>query len=139
MPEAVLAFDYGLRRVGVAVGQAVTGTATALEVIPHRESGFDWERLDQLIDQWQPAALVVGIPVEEDGSEQAMTRHARRFAGQLSERTRLPTHHADERYTSLEADEQFRTMRRAGAAKRKGAARQDAQAARLILERWFGR
>lgn len=129
-----LCFDFGLRRIGVAVGQSLTGSATALEVIA---KGDHWQRIEQLIEQWQPDALVIGIPLTEDGGEQPLTHAARKFGRQLNGRFGLPVQHADERYTSLAADRRFRELRKSGDVRRKAASRQDAVAAQLILEQWL--
>lgn len=134
--KTYLGFDFGERRIGVAVGQALTRTATPLEVVVSR-TGIDWRRIEQLIDQWQPDALVVGVPLTEAGDAQPMTRLARRFAARLAERFGLPVFEADERFTSREAQQRFRQQRSAGAARRSHARREDAVAAQIILESWF--
>ena len=137
MPETVLGFDFGERRVGIAVGQSLTGTATPLDTLSY--SGLDEliDRIATIIEEWQPDALVVGIPLTADGKEQPMTRSARRFAGKLADRFRRPTHHADERYTSRAAEDRFRELRSAGATRRRDRRRTDAVAAQLIVEQWL--
>lgn len=137
MPETLLAFDYGLRRVGVAVGQALTGTATPLETIDYTVPNELFARIGALIEEWAPSELVVGIPLTRDGEEQPITHAARRFAGCLAERFRRPVHHADERYTSREAAARFRALRAAGGVRRRDRRRMDAVAAQLILEQWL--
>lgn len=132
-----LGFDFGLRRIGVAVGQSLTGSATALEVIANQPSACHFQRIEQLIHQWQPDALVVGVPLTEDGGSQPMTRKARAFAAQLGTKYGLPVHEADERYTSREAQARFRSQRASGGARRGQAAREDAIAAQIILEGWI--
>ena len=135
-PHTYLCFDFGERRIGVAVGQALTGTASPLEVLVCR-SGIHWRRIEQLIDQWQPHALVLGVPLTEEGRSQPMTARAQRFARQLEGRFGLPVHRTDERYSSREAKERFRARRAAGSARQSGAGREDAVAAQIILENWF--
>lgn len=139
MPESgvVLGFDYGLRRIGVAVGQHITGTASAIAVLRHADSGPDWPACDALLKTWQPQALVVGLPLARDGHDQPMTQAARGFAATLAQRYALPVHLADERFTSRAADAEFVAARRAGLARRKDAAMLDAQAARRIVEQWL--
>lgn len=139
MPEAtiVLGFDYGLRRIGVAVGQRITQTASALAVLRNHDSGPDWAACDALVKSWRPQALVVGLPLARDGHEQPMTHAARAFAELLQQRYALPVHFADERFTSRAADAEFVAARRAGLARRKDAAMLDAQAARRIVEQWL--
>lgn len=107
MPETrVLGFDYGLKRIGVAVGQTLTASATALKVIPTVKRGQpDWDVVAELIREWQPNALVVGIPYNMDGSEHDLTKAARKFERELIARFKLPVHEVDERLTTVEAHE----------------------------------
>lgn len=130
----LLGFDYGHRRIGVATGQTLTGTANPLTVIQSGVNGADWEAIDRLIREWGPSALVVGLPTHLDGSESDLTRTAREFGKALESRTGLPVHFADERYTSKEAASDFAHMRREGAARRKDRHLLDAMAAQRILE-----
>lgn len=138
-PEAstFLCFDFGLRRIGVAFGQSITGSATALETIKNGQAGGPWQRIEQLIERWQPDALVIGVPYTETGQEQAMTLAAKKFGRQLNGRFGLVVHQADERYTSCAADQRFRDLRQVGAVRRSDAGRQDAVAAQVILEQWL--
>lgn len=99
----VLGFDFGLRHIGVAVGQTVTGTANPLTPLKALHGEPEWEQITALIAHWQPQALMVGIPLSIDGNEQNITRAARRFAQQLEARYQLPVHKIDERFTTLEA------------------------------------
>lgn len=122
----LLCFDYGEKRIGVAVGQQVTGTATALEILAVRHGRPDWERIEALLQEWHPEALVVGMPLTMDGARQEVTDRADRFARQLGGRFRLPVHRADERLTTQEARQQA-----------PGRGRVDAEAARIILESWL--
>jgi putative holliday junction resolvase len=138
MPDlAVLGFDYGLRRIGVAVGQRITGTATAIAVVRNSDAGPDWSALDGLLKTWRPQALVVGLPLARDGSDQPMTHAARAFADLLQTRYALPLHFSDERFSSRAAGANFAEARRAGHARKKDAAMLDAQAARCIVEQWL--
>lgn len=98
--QTLLGFDYGLRRIGVAVGQTVTASATALTTVSARDGKPDWAGIGQLVADWKPDALVVGIPYHMDGSEQEMTRRAERFCRQLEGRFGMPVHRAEERLTS---------------------------------------
>ena len=122
-----LGFDFGTGRVGVAVGDAVTGTARALTTVAPR----DWPAIDGLMAEWAPAALVIGLPLAEDGGEQPLTARTRRFARALAQRSRLPVYTCDERYSSLAADSALRA--RDG----RTPAGNDAEAARIILEQWL--
>ena len=131
-PPILLAFDYGHRRIGVAVGQPLTGTATPLETLVARRAGPDWEGLARLVDRWEPRAMVVGLPLNMDGSEQHTTRLARRFGRQLEERFEVPVHLVDERLSTREARSRLASAGRPAA----GA---DPVAAQVILEDWFAR
>lgn len=132
-PGPVLGFDFGMRLIGVAVGQRLTGSARALESV----ASGDWARLDALVADWNPDALVVGLPLALDGGEQPMSRAARAFAAELERRHARPVHLVDERHTSAEAARRFAARRAAGSARRKHAAALDALAAEIILETWF--
>ena len=131
-PLTLLAFDYGSRRIGVAVGQSLTCTATPLETLVARRSGPDWEGLGRLVDRWEPQAMVVGLPLNMDGSEQHVTRLARRFGRQLEERFEVPVHLVDERLSTREARSRLACAGRSAAAA-------DPVAAQVILEGWFSR
>ncbi|MES9939797.1 MAG: Holliday junction resolvase RuvX [Candidatus Thiodiazotropha sp. 6PLUC2] len=128
--DTLLGFDFGTRKIGVAVGQSLTGTATPLETLELVNHKPDWERIKQLIDEWQPQALVVGLPLDVDDSETDATQPALRFSRQLEGRFHLTVHLADERFTSFEARD--RLGHRA-----KRLEDYDAVAAKLILETWF--
>lgn len=133
-PDAtVLAFDFGTRRIGVAVGNALLRQANALATIDDERTDVRFARIGALVAQWRPAMLVVGIPVHADGSEHDMTARARRFARQLEGRFGLPVAHADERHTTGEASSQLAAAK----AGRRGRERRDAVAAQLILQGWF--
>jgi putative holliday junction resolvase len=101
-PATLLAFDFGTRRVGVAVGNTVTGDARALKTLA-ADGDARFEALAALVREWQPAALVVGVPFHPDGAPHDNTRRAQRFARQLQGRFQLPVHEVDERYTTTEA------------------------------------
>ncbi|MFN3414804.1 MAG: Holliday junction resolvase RuvX [Caldimonas sp.] len=126
MPEPaqrLLAFDFGTKRVGVASGNTLLGTAQPLGTVTAQgQARFD--ALGRLIREWQPQALVVGVPFHPDGAEHENTRRARRFARQLHGRFGLPVHEVDERYTTTEA-------------LAAGARDADAAAACLILEQYL--
>jgi putative Holliday junction resolvase len=118
-----LAFDYGLRRVGVATGNRLTRSARPLSTVA-AEGDARFAAIGALIDEWQPGALVVGVPFHPDGAEHDTTRRARRFARQLHGRFRLPVHEVDERYSTT-------------AAEAAGAADVDAASAAIILEQFL--
>jgi len=132
-----LGFDYGGKRIGVAVGQSITGTATPIAVVGNGPQGPNWAEMDKLVKAWMPVALVVGLPITEAGDDQPMTRLARDFAKQIGTRYAKPVFLQDERLTSRESESAFRIMRQQGLARKKDAAMLDAAAARRILERWL--
>ncbi len=128
--QTLLGFDYGEKRIGIAVGQGITRTATALCTLNAREGMPDWERISALVDEWRPAALVIGLPRHADGTDSAMTRAARAFAQQLEGRYRLPVHLMDERLSSQAAAALQQEDHQ-------GKAGLDAIAARIILQDWL--
>lgn len=130
----LLAFDFGTTRIGVAVGQAVTATASALSPVRARDGVPDWPALERLIAEWQPEALVVGLPLNMDGSLCDMSYRARKFANRLSARFDRPAYLVDERLTSHEAKGIH--LGRGGGNDFK-AESVDGLAAQLILESWF--
>jgi putative Holliday junction resolvase len=101
LEQSFLAFDFGTRRIGVASGNRVTGRATPRTTIA-AEGDARFAAIQALIGEWQPDALVVGIPFHPDGAAHEITQRARRFARQLHGRFRLPVHEVDERYSSAE-------------------------------------
>lgn len=98
-----LGFDFGKRHTGVAVGSRHSGTAQPLALLTAHGGGPDWEAIDRLVNEWQPQALVVGLPLNMDGSPNAMTRAARAFGDGLRARYNLPVHLVDERLSSRAA------------------------------------
>jgi putative Holliday junction resolvase len=135
--QVILAFDYGVRRIGVAVGQTTTGTASPAGVIA--VSGVpDWAAIERCVREWSPARLLVGLPYNMDGSDTVLTAACRRFATELARRFGLPVEFVDERLTSAAATADLREVRRSGARTRRVRREDvDANAARLILETWL--
>jgi putative pre-16S rRNA nuclease len=130
----IMAFDFGTKRIGVAIGQTITKTAQALKSIRVQHGVPDWQTLDHLIKQWQPDAMVIGIPLNMDGSEQALSKKARDFAKRLGKRYGLPCFAADERLTTRDAKER---LFESGGYKALQDGQVDQLAAQLILENWF--
>ena len=134
MSDVYLAFDYGEKRIGIAVGDDLTGTARPLPAV----AAGDWPAVVRLIAEWRPAALVVGLPLDESGADQPSTLAARKFARQLAERSQLPVHVSDERFSSRAADDILRDARASGRMTRRvRKGDRDGQAARVILEQWL--
>jgi len=137
-PRTLLGFDYGLRRIGVAVGQEVTHSVTPLTTLSRKTDKPDWDAITRLIGEWQPDLLIVGLPLTLEGEEQEMTQRARRFGNQLKGRYNLPVELVDERLTSYEA-EQLLAQRSHNGAGRNDPEDIDQVAAQLILQSWFDR
>ncbi len=119
---AVLGFDFGSRRIGVAIGNRLTGHARPLTTIDAVDTEARWKALGAVIDEWQPVALAVGIPLHPDGAPHAMTARSERFARQLEGRYRLPVLRIDERYSSAVVEHERDV---------------DAAAAAVILQQWL--
>lgn len=132
--RTVLAFDFGTRRIGVAVGETEVRLAHPLEEIVGEASGPRFAAIAKVIEEWGPQRLVVGLPLSTDGQAHELTHRARRFARQLEGRFGLPVSLADERYTSVEAEA---NLRFAGAHRAIREKRIDSAAAQLILQQWF--
>ncbi len=137
--RTLMAFDYGDRKIGVAVGQELTGAARPLLTLPARDGTPDWDAVTRLLERWRPAALIVGLPLHMDGSEQDTTRKARRFANRLRGRYHLPVYFADERLSSLAAQQRIREGREEGGGRKGWHTDVDAVAAQLILETFLNR
>ena len=125
-PITVMAFDYGTRRVGVAVGNSVSKLGQALKMIAAPNSDAMFGEIEDLLKEWQPDRLIVGIPVHPDGAEHEMTAKARRFGNQLNGRFHLPIEWVDERYSSAVLEDDPRMQDNL-----------DAHSAALILEQYF--
>ncbi len=129
-PEVLLGFDYGVKRIGIAVGQSITASARPLKTARAKDHKPDWTTITELIRTWQPTSLVVGLPLNMDGTEQDITDKARRFSRQLEARYALPVHLVDERLSTAEAQSRLR-------AQGQHDDEVDPVAAQLILETWF--
>ncbi len=137
-PTLALGFDFGLRRIGVAAGDTLTGKANPVTVLMRGAAGDDWREVLRVVSDWRPQLLVVGIPYNEDGSESPMTERARAFASDLGTKTGLEVMHSDERYSSREAEGRLRDARRSGQRTRRVRKEDiDRTAACIILERWL--
>lgn len=138
MPDGglVLGFDFGTRRIGIAVGETLLKTARPLTTIDAVDNARRFDAIARLIAEWQPARLVVGLPVALDGAEHEMTARSRRFANQLHGRFGLPVDLADERLSSAAAESELRAR---GGKPSINKAAVDAEAAAIILQSWFDR
>jgi len=137
-PRTFLGFDFGKRRIGVAVGQEITATTSPLETVRANDGKPDWDAITRLIRDWRADALVVGLPLSMDGSEQEMSVAARRFANQLEGRYHLPVFLTDERLSSVGAEQ---ILNEPVSGKRRNPRQQaavlDQVAAQLILTTFF--
>ena len=141
MPEAlvaasgtVLAFDFGIKRIGVAVGESMIGLAHPLAEISSEENEPRFAAIARIVKEWKPQHLVVGLPLAADGTEHELTRRAKRFARQLEGRFSLPVSLVDERYSSVEAEA---GLRQSGARRALREKRVDSAAAQVILQQYF--
>ena len=133
MPDMAtsLGFDFGTHKIGIAVGQTITGTANPVTTLSYVKHKPDWDKIGQIIDEWKPETLVVGLPYQMDDKEAELADRAKRFARQLEGRFRLPVSMVDERLTSKEASN------RLGKKAAKDVTLVDSMAAKLILETWL--
>lgn len=129
-----LGFDFGMKNIGVAVGQDLTHTANPLTVIKARKGIPNWGQIQALIDQWQPQQLIVGLPFSMDGTEQEMTQAARRFGNRLNGRFHLPVEWQDERLSTFETLDQLGIQSKMQSNNREDVDRISAQ---LILQSWL--
>lgn len=133
-PQTVLGFDFGMKRIGVAVGQSITKTANPLTILPAKDGVPDWSAIQKLIDEWSASALIVGIPWDMGGQAAEITAAATRFAKRLQQKFDLPLHTVDERLTSKAAKAQILAS---GDVKKNEKLRLDAVAAKIIVEDWL--
>lgn len=132
--RSVLAFDFGLVQIGVAVGNTLLRSTQPLAILRAKEGIPDWQALEQLVRDWQPDLLLVGDPLNMDGSDSELCERARKFARRLHGRLGLPVTMVDERLTSFEAKQVSREQGHRGDYKRRPI---DSQAAELVLQSWL--
>lgn len=133
MHKVILGFDFGLSKIGVAIGQMVTRSATPLTILKAKRGIPDWQLIKKIIEDWDADAMVIGLPLNMDGTEQYITRRAREFGDTLKKQFTLPIYFSDERLTTVAARDEMH-------AHFKGAARfenADSVSAKLIVESWM--
>ena len=130
----ILGFDYGTKQIGVAVGQVITGQARELCILKAQNGVPDWQKVEALIKEWQPDAIVVGLPLNMDGSPSEMSARAEKFARRLNGRFNLPVHMHDERLTTYEAKGERLAQGQRGSYRENPV---DALAAALLLQGWL--
>jgi putative Holliday junction resolvase len=133
-PFTALAFDYGLKHIGVAVGQNLTGTAQPLAALKASDGVPNWDTIAALIREWQPQLCIIGLPLNMDGSESELSQRAAKFARRLHGRFNLPVELADERLSSFEARGEI--IQRSGSRNFRDSG-VDSLSAVIILESWF--
>ena len=133
-PQTVLGFDYGTKSIGIAIGQAVTGSANPLLSIKAVDGIPNWDEIGKLIQEWQPDLVVVGLPLNMDGTEQEMTQRARKFANRISGRFGVKVATQDERLTTADTKERLFEL---GGFKALTKGQVDAVSAVLIIESYF--
>jgi putative holliday junction resolvase len=142
MPEGrarvIVAFDFGLRRIGIATGSTISATATPCSAIEVGTQGIDWAAIERVLRDYQPDLLVVGNPRNADGSAGRLNQAAKRFAAELAARAGRAVHHTDEFGSSLEAAQRLKQQRQSGQRRRRVQRTDiDSAAAAIILERWL--
>ncbi|MRI31637.1 Holliday junction resolvase RuvX [Endozoicomonas sp. OPT23] len=132
--KTIMGFDFGTKNIGISIGQVITRTASALPAVRAKDGIPDWNELEKIIEEWQPDAVVVGIPLNMDGTESQMSLRARKFGKRLHGRFNLPFYEADERLSSFEAKSWAGKLGHKG---HYGSNPVDAMAAQIILEGWM--
>ena len=136
--NVIMGFDYGTRKIGIAVGQLITKTANPIAIISARDGVPDWSEIEKLILEWQPTQFVIGLPLNMDETESEMSQRSLKFARRLTGKFNIPHHTIDERLTSREA----RSLHESHSSTRRGPADRsrdeiDDIAAQIILESWL--
>jgi len=134
MTTTALAFDYGLNNIGAAYGQSITGNAKELAPLKAKDGIPDWDKVQALLSEWKPNIVVVGLPINMDGSESELSTRARKFGRRLEGRFNATVEFMDERLSSFDAKQEAKERGHKGDYKSKPI---DSIAARLILESWF--
>jgi len=134
MSKTLLSFDFGVKSIGVAVGQTITGTASPLVALKAQDGIPDWEQIESLYQEWRPDLCIVGMPLNMDGTEQPISARARKFASRLNGRFKKPVELWDERLTTVDAKSELFAL---GGFKKLDKAKIDSVSACLILQSWF--
>lgn len=132
--ETALTFDFGMKSIGVAIGQSVTGTASPLAALKARDGIPDWNEIATLLAEWQPVALVVGLPLNMDGTPQGITANAKKFGRRLAHKFLINVFYQDERLTTVEAKARLFEL---GGYKKLSKEKVDSVSACLIYESWL--
>ncbi len=133
----ILAFDFGLQRTGVAVGNTLTGSATPECTLQSKNDTPNWDEITKLIEDWKPEKIIVGMPTELDGSENPLQKKVIRFSNQLNGRYNIPVEHENEQFSSIEAAQRLKQLRQSGRKQKIKKQEVDKIAASIILETWM--
>ena len=131
----ILGFDFGMKYIGIASGQLITKTATPLKTIRATDGIPNWDEINQLIADWRPTVIVVGLPLNMDGSNQEITFCAKKFANRISHKFKLPVHLVDERLSTWEAKHDL--LQNQGKLNKSDLLDLNAKSAAIILEQWL--
>lgn len=132
--RTILCFDYGTKSIGVAIGSELTGSATLLAALKAKDGIPDWQQIERLIQEWQPQLLLVGLPLNMDGSEQEFTARTRKFANRLHGRFGLPIAYHDERLSTADARSRLFAE---GGYRNLSKDKVDSLSAQIIFEGWY--
>lgn len=132
--RTIIAFDFGTKSIGAAIGQEITGTARPLSSFKAKEGSPDWQQVEKMLNEWRPDLVIVGLPLNMDGTSQEVTAQARKFANRLHGRFGFPVAMHDERLSTVEARAYLFA---AGGYRALGKGQVDAASAVIILESWF--
>jgi len=137
MIEKLLAFDFGLKRVGVGLGITVTGTASPLQTIAYPTTEALMQSIDSLVEEWKPQLLLIGLPNLDSGLEHSLEKPIKKFSNRLKHRYQLPVEFIDESFSSQQAENRLKQMRQSGRRKKIQKHEIDMQAAALLAEQWL--
>ena len=139
MPEAVrvLAFDFGMKRIGTALGNTLTNTASPLETLSCNHPDLPWPAIDELVSSWAPTLLLLGLPQTDNDKPGPLEKIIHRFAAQLQKRYDMPVEFVNEAFTSHEAEARLKRQRQQGRKQRVTKSEIDRQAAAVIIETWL--
>lgn len=136
-PLRLLAFDFGRKRIGTALGNSLTATATPLQTLTCDYPELPWKEIDELVANWSPDCLLLGMPSPENGKSSGLEKVLRRFAAELQKRYDKPVDFVNEAFTSYEAESRLRQQRQQGRKKKINKSEIDQLAAAVIIETWL--
>ena len=132
--STIISFDFGMRSIGVAIGQKITGTASPLSALKAQDGIPNWDAIQHMINEWSPEYLLVGLPLNMDGTEQDITQNVKRFVGRLKHKYKIPVYLHDERLSTVDAKAKLFEL---GGYKKLNKQKIDSVSACLIFESWI--